>query len=400
MDSLEVRASVSLASLFGLRMLGLFIIMPVFSIDAERLAGGDNEFLVGLAIGIFGLTQALFQLPFGAISDRVGRKPVIVVGLLVFALGSFIAAGTQDIHWVIVGRALQGAGAISAVVMALLADLTREESRTRAMAAVGVTIGLSFAVSIMVATPLYRLIGMDGLFALIGVLALLGLGLTVWVVPPEPPWHRHAPRGSAPAPALFDRQLAPIHLGTFALQTVQTALFIVIPPALVHAAGLAVADQWKLYLPVVLVSFAFMRSPIRYAERTGRVKAVWLASAVVVVLSQLAFVWVLDSLWGIALALLAYFAAYNLLASILPSMAARLAPAGSRGAAIGVYNTMQSLGSFAGGALGGWMMKHYGGPAVFASGVVLLALWLFVLVVPMRLPAGAAAAVPGSSAGA
>jgi MFS family permease len=419
MSPLEVRASISLASLFALRMLGLFLILPVFAVHAEHLPGGQNHTLVGLALGIYGLTQGVLQLPFGAASDRLGRKRVIIFGLLVFAAGSFIAAAARDIQWIIVGRGVQGAGAISAAVMALLADLTTDEHRTKAMAIVGASIGGMFALSMMAGPLLYRLIGMPGMFLLMGALSLAGVLVTRYVVPHADPHtahhadaahavHHEVAQVSASGTGgsdlrrsgMFETELLRLHYGIFALQTVQVALFVVVPGALAGAAGLPLADHWKVYLPVVLLSFAFMLPPMRAAERSGHMKAVFIGAIGVMLAAQLALYWSLASLWGIAVSLLVYFSAFNLLAALLPSLISRMAPARGRGRAIGVYNTMQSLGSFVGGAAGGWMMQHYGGNAVFVLGGVLIAGWL-VIALPMRPPQRRAAGqgVPAQSLG-
>jgi len=403
MSPLEVRASISLASLFALRMLGLFLILPVFAVHALSLAGGGDRTLVGLALGVYGLTQAVLQLPFGIASDRLGRKKVIVFGLLVFAAGSFVAAVAQDIHWTIAGRALQGAGAISAAVMAMLADMTSEANRTRAMAIVGATIGLMFAVSMMAGPLLYRVIGMAGMFALMGILSLLGVLVTLFVIPPEGAAaashagdlashagdlasHAGELRAGAAQAAPHARastELLRLNYGIFALQTVQMALFVVVPTALVQQSGLPLAEHWKVYLPVVLLSFLLMMPPLQWAERHGRVKETFLVCVGVMLAVQAALFGSLSHLYALAACLLVYFAAFNLLAAMLPSMISRLAPPGTRGKAIGVYNTMQSLGSFAGGVAGGLLSQHFGGPAVFLFGGALIAVWLLVAI-PMR----------------
>ena len=262
----ELRASLSLSSIFALRMLGMFLILPVFAVHARSPPGGDNATLVGLAMGIYGLTQAFGQIPFGAASDKYGRKRIIVIGLLLFAAGSFIAAFAQSLAWVIVGRALQGAGAISAAVTAFVADTTREEQRTKAMAMVGGSIGLTFALSLIAAPVLYAVIGMSGIFTLTGILSLLAILVVVFVVPPAPP--------KLPA----SRELMRLNFGVFALHLAQMAMFVVVPAALVQHADLPVASHWKVYLPVVLVSFVMMLPPILIGERRSKMKQVFLAA--------------------------------------------------------------------------------------------------------------------------
>jgi MFS family permease len=381
MSSAELRAGASLAGVFGLRMLGLFLILPVFAVHAPRLSGGDNLTLVGLALGAYGLAQAILQIPFGMASDRWGRKPVIYAGLVVFAAGSFLAAGADDIWTVIAGRALQGAGAISSVVVALAADLTREQHRAKTRAMIGSMIGLVFALSLVAAPPLYRWIGMGGLFALTGLLALAAMGVVRSMVP-EAPTHLHAPP-KGDGGGVLQLELLRLHLGIFVLHVVQMAMFVVVPLRLV-AAGLDLTGHWKIYLPVVLVSFAFMVPPILYADRRQRPKPVLLGAVTLLALGQALFIGA-EGLLAYAALLLVFFAAFNVLEAILPSLVSRYAPAHARGTAIGVYNTAQTLGLFVGGLTGGWVAARFGGAAVFAFCGALGALWL-VVALGMRPP--------------
>src|SRR5687767_4256801 len=373
MNPTELRAGISLAGVFGLRMLGLFLILPVFAVHAPQLTGGDNLTLVGIALGAYGLSQACLQIPFGAASDRWGRKPVIYFGLVVFAAGSFLAATATDIWTTIAGRTLQGAGAISSVVVALAADLTREQHRTKVMAMIGATIGLSFALSLVAAPALYRWIGMAGLFALTGVLSLAAIGVVRSLVPEGPPRH-----SAPPVPAgrlLLDAGLLRLNFGIFVLHLVQMAMFVVVPPLLVGA-GLALGDHWMMYLPVVLASFAFMVPPILYADRRNRPKPVMLGAVALLAAVQGAFALGATGMAGFALLLVAFFAAFNVLEALLPSLVSRMAPARSRGKAIAVYNTTQTLGLFFGGLLGGWVGKNYGTTEVFVLCALLSVLWL------------------------
>jgi MFS family permease len=377
MSATEIRAGISLASIFGLRMLGLFLILPVFAVHARGLPGGDNAVLVGLALGIYGLTQGILQIPFGAASDRFGRKPVIVVGLILFAAGSFVAAAGQDIATVIVGRALQGAGAISAAVTAFLADATREQHRTKAMAMVGSTIGLTFALSLVGAPPLYAAVGMGGLFALTGVLSVAAIGVVLWLVPPAPAKIVHEDTTHW-RDVVLDRELARLNFGIFVLHLVQMAMFMVVPVLLVERGGLAVAQHWRVYLPVVLLSFVLMLPPIVAAERHGRNKAVFTGAIVVLLAVQLGFLWLAPSVWTLALWMLLFFVAFNVLEAMLPSLTSRVAPPSQKGLALGVYNTTQAIGLAAGGILGGWIIRHFDRPAVFGCAAVLVAVWWLV----------------------
>jgi MFS family permease len=378
MSPAEIRAGLSLGSLFALRMLGLFLILPVFAVHAPKLAGGDDLTLVGLALGAYGLTQAFLQIPYGLAADRYGRKRVIVFGLVLFAAGSFVAATATDIYVTILGRAIQGAGAIAAAVMALAADLTREEHRTKTMAIIGASIGLMFALSLVAAPALYRAIDMAGIFALTGALALVGIWVTLQVVPHEPA--THAPAGADLAPAtvggvLRNAQLARLNFGIFALHVAQMAMFVVIPPLLVDRGGLAVTDHWKVYLPVVAASFVLMIPPLLAAERHGRSRRLFLGSIAVVGLAQVWLTGWATGLGNIALGLLAFFVGFNLLEAAIPSLVTRVAPARARATALGVYNTTQALGLFVGGVLGGVVAKHFGASGVFALSAGLMALW-------------------------
>ena len=376
MSPQERRVGASLASIFALRMLGLFLILPVFSVHAKTLPGGDNLALVGFALGAYGLTQAFFQIPYGVASDYFGRKLVIVVGLLVFALGSFVAAWAPDMTWIIVGRVLQGAGAISAAVTALAADLTREQHRTKVMAMIGSSIGLVFALSLVGAPVLYGWIGMSGLFVLTGVLALAAIGLLLKAVPPAP-----APHGHEKLPlrrVLFDADLLRLNLGIFTLHMVQMAMFVVLPHALVDFGGLPPAAHWQVYLPAVLVSFVVMVPAIIAAERKDKMRPVFLAAVGLLTVVQIGLYVLHDNLWLLALWLLLFFVAFNVLEATLPSLVSRTAPPAAKGAALGVYNTTQAIGLFIGGAAGGYIAQHFSDNAVFAACTGLALIWLVV----------------------
>jgi MFS family permease len=379
MSSQELRAGASLAGIFGLRMLGLFLILPVFAVHAPKLTGGDNQMLVGAALGAYGLAQALLQVPFGMASDRLGRKPVIVAGLVIFALGSFVAASATDIWTAIAGRTLQGAGAISSVVVALAADLTREQHRTKTMAMIGAMIGFSFALSLVAAPALYRVIGMGGLFVLTGVLSLAAIAVVVLVVPlPRPHAVAKAAAGVLRA-ALLDAELLRLNAGIFVLHAVQMAMFVVVPPLLVTA-GLPLSEHWQLYLPVVLASFALMLPPVLQADRRNAARGVMLASIALLAAVQAALANAGASIAVLALLLVAFFTAFNVLEALIPSLVSRIAPEQARGAAIGVYNTTQTLGLFVGGVAGGWIAGRYGAAAVFGACALLTLAWLAVAI--------------------
>ncbi len=387
MSPLERRATAGLAGIYGLRMLGLFLILPVFALYAERLPGSPSHTLIGLALGAYGVTQAILQIPFGWASDRFGRKPVIYFGLLLFAVGSFIAAATDNIYFIILGRALQGAGAISAAVMAMAADLTSDQNRSKAMALIGASIGVTFALSLVLGPTLDALIGVSGIFALTGVLALAAIAV-VRVLIPNPPlssFHEDAePQPEKFMDILHDSQLMRLNYGAFALHAVLMALFVVLPFSL-RDAGLEGNHHWQVYLPVVSLSFVVMLPAMLYADRAGKTKTVF-ALAVATLLAGAVLLAELDgSLLKISFGMLVFFAAFNLLEALLPSLVTRTAPAGAKGTAIGIYSSIQFFGAFAGAALSGWLSERYGGESVFLFCALLVLIWS-ILALTMRAP--------------
>lgn len=385
MTPLELRASIGLSGIFGLRLLGMFVILPVFAIYAERLPGGNDLTLVGIAIGAYGLTQAILQIPFGWWSDRYGRKPVVYVGLVIFAVGSFVAALAPNIYIVILGRILQGAGAISAAVIALTADLTREEQRAKAMAMIGSTIGLSFALSLIAAPWLNRIIGVPGIFALTGLLALAGI-LVMWRYIPDAPARPPAPGRALKDfwQVLKDPQLARLNWGIFALHAVLMALFIVVPFSL-RDAGLAVDEHWQVYLPVMLGSFVLMLPPIMQAGNAVLLRRWFIIAVAVLLTAHLALPWLSANLWLLSLFLLAFFVPFNVLEAMLPTLTTRLAPAHAKGTAVGLYSSIQFFGTFLGAVAGGMLYKYWGPTGVIVFDVVLLVIWL-ILAFGMRVP--------------
>ena len=381
----ERRTGMSLAAIFGLRMLGLFLVLPVFAVFAQGFPGGDDLTLVGLALGAYGLTQACLQIAWGSASDRWGRKPVIIAGLILFAIGSAVAALAPDIHWIIVGRVLQGAGAISAAVTALAADLTREQHRTKVMAMIGSSIGLVFAGSLVAAPILYATIGMSGIFWLTGALALAAIVVLLKLVPAAPPPVAGPP--VALATVLLEPQLARLNFGVFALHLTQTAMWVLVPSALIQHGGLPVAEHWKVYLPAVLLSFVVMVPAVIAAEKKGRMKPVFLGAIALLLLVQAGFYFAGQSLWALALWLTLFFVAFNILEATQPSLISRIAPPQAKGKALGLYNTLQAVGLFVGGAAGGLLAQHLGSGAVFAACALLALAWLALarsLQVPQR----------------
>ena len=389
----ERRASGALALVFALRMLGLFIVLPVFALEAARLPGGDDPARVGFAMGLYGLTQAFLQIPFGIASDRFGRKPTIVAGLLVFAAGSAIAAWAPDLTWLSIGRAVQGAGAISAAVTAFLADVTRDSVRTKAMAMVGASIALMFALSLVIAPLLAGWVGLPGIFGMTCTLALLGIAVVLWVAPPEPRVHRPSDmqqvRGGL-GEALRHAGLLRLNLGVFVLHAVQLAMWMAVPAMLVQA-GLAKADHWQVYLPAVAASLLVMGGVLFPMERKGRLRAAFLIAIALIGVVQFGLWWLARSgaapgLWALGGLMFVFFIGFNTLEASQPSLVSKLAPAHARGAALGVYNTLQSVGFFVGGAVGGWLARAHGASGLFAVCALATLVWL-VAAWPMQAPA-------------
>ena len=382
MSPAERRAGISLASIFALRMLGLFLILPVFAVHAHGMPGGDNAALVGMAIGAYGLTQAFLQIPFGTASDRFGRKPVIIFGLVLFVIGSMVAALAEDVQMVIVGRVIQGAGAISAAVTALAADLTRDQHRTKVMAMIGSSIGLVFAVSMVAAPLLYSLIGMSGLFWLTAVLAAAAIFTVIFIVPAAPPVPRAIGRFSE---VLGNGQLMRLNFGVFALHLMQTAMWVLVPAGLVQA-GLPMAEHWKVYLPAVLVSFVVMVPAIIMAEKKGAMKRVFNSAIALLLLVQVGLYMEGGAgMWPLAILLTLFFVAFNVLEATQPSWISKIAPPHAKGTALGIYNTLQSVGVFLGGALGGWLAQNVGSGSVSILGGGLALAWL-ILAAGMKAP--------------
>ncbi|HEY5789439.1 MAG TPA: MFS transporter [Gammaproteobacteria bacterium] len=382
----ERRAASSLAVIYALRMLGLFMILPVFALYAEHL-DGVTPLTVGLAISAYGLTQALFQIPFGLASDYLGRKPVIVFGLLLFAAGSVVAGLAESIEGVIVGRALQGSGAIAAAVLALAADLTREEVRTRVMAFIGASIGMSFALALVLGPVLNRAVGVPGIFFLTAALALGGIAVVTLLVPRAPIIrHRDAePVRGQFAAVLRDPELLRLDAGILVLHAILTATFVVLPLVLRDRAGLPAADHWLLYLPVLVLSLALMVPFVIVAERRRKLREVFLGAIGVLGCAQLGLYLAAGSLAGLVVALVVMFAAFNLLEASLPSLVSKIAPASRKGTAMGVYSTAQFFGAFLGGALGGAAHGAFGATGVFLFCAGLTVTWLL-LALPMRPP--------------
>ena len=373
MNPSELRSTLALAGIFGLRMLGLFLLLPIFSIHARGLPGGEQAFLVGLTLGIFNIVQACFHIPLGRLSDRIGRKPVVLWGLSLFIAGALISATKDDLLWIAIGRGVMGAGAISAAVSAWVADLTREQVRTRAMAIVGGSIALSFALSLVIAAPIYRVISLSGMFVVLAILGAIAMLVTYYVLPST---HPEVEVQQASLKEVFFRpELMRLNVGVFVLNATQVAMFLVVPRLLVDA-GLPLSSHWEIYLPIVLLSFVLMAPAIIYGEKKQKLRTVLLAAIVLLLIAEWIFTQA-NSVMTIATALLVYFVGFNLLEALQPSLVSRFAKE-SKGTALGIYNTTQSIGLFSGAVIGGYLMDSHGDLSVFVVGAALLVCWLII----------------------
>lgn len=382
MNPSELRSTLALAGIFGLRMLGLFLLLPVFSIHAHGLPGGEHALWVGLTLGIFNIVQACFYIPLGRLSDRIGRKPVVLWGLSLFVAGALICAAQDDLLWIAIGRGVMGAGAVSAAISAWVADLTREQVRTRAMALVGGSIALSFALSLVIAAPIYRLISLSGIFVVLAVLGIGAMFVAYYILPstkPEPKVQQ------ASLKEVFLRpELMRLNAGVFVLHATQVAMFLVVPRLLVQA-GLPLASHWQVYLPVVLLSFFLMAPILIFGEKKQQLRTILLVAIVLLLIAEFVFTST-HSIIGIAIALLIYFVGFNLLEALQPSLVSRFAKE-SKGTALGVYNTTQSIGLFTGAVIGGYLMDSLGDLSVFTMGAALLLCWLIIAWSMRELPA-------------
>jgi len=379
MSASEKRATWSLASVYALRMLGLFMILPVLPLFAEQLEGSTPA-LIGLAMGIYGLPQVLLQIPFGLLSDKFGRKKIILIGLSLFFIGSVIAALSSTIYGVLIGRAFQGAGAVSAVVMALVADLTQEVHRTKAMAMIGASIGASFGIGMVAGPIISGFGGVQMVFAATAVLTLLAMLSVLYVVPNPQKSKLHRDAEFVPEQAmsaLKNPDLLRLDYGIFVQHLLLMAIFVVIP-SLMRQAGLQAGQEWQVYLPVFATSMAVMIPFIILAEKKRKMKAVFLGAVAVLALSTLGLSFLHEELISIIGLLWVFFCGFNLLEATLPSLISKTAPADLKGTAMGAYSSSQFMGLFLGGALGGWFNGRYGVTAVFLFCAVMAFSWFLV----------------------
>jgi MFS family permease len=382
----EKRATWSLASIYALRMLGLFMILPVLSLFAQELEGSTDA-LMGLAIGIYGISQAILQIPFGLMSDRFGRKKIIIIGLILFLIGSIIAALSTTIYGVLLGRAIQGSGAIAAPIMALVADLTQEVHRTKAMALIGLSIGVSFGVAITAGPVIAGFIGVHGIFWLIAALSLIAIWVVCYRVPNPRQSKVHRDAELVPdqfSTILKNKELLRLNYGIFILHAILTASFVVVP-LLMRDAGLLPAEHWKVYLPVFIISMAAIIPFVILAEKKRKMKPVFIGAIAALVLADLGLMQFNATLSGIIAFLWLFFTGFNLLEATLPSLISKTAPADLRGTAMGVYSTSQFLGAGIGGGVGGWCYGAYGAAGVFLFCALAATTWL-ILSLSMKPP--------------
>ena len=379
----ELQSSLALALIFFLRMFGLFLILPVFVLYAETLPDATPT-LIGLALGCYGLTQALFQIPFGMISDRIGRKPVIVAGLLIFMLGSVIAGSADSIFIIILGRALQGTGAIAAAIMALAADLTRDTQRSKAMALIGISIGFAFALAFIAGPALNPLIGVPGLFYLGAGLAVLAIITLYTLVPTPDKYHHHAYQDELAGnllPILVDKKLLRLYLSIFILHMILMASFVVIPLTLRDLAGVVPDNHWQIYLPVLVISALIMLPFLILGERYNKTGLFFYGAVLLMILAQSGlYIWHM-SVTSIIIVLILFFLAFNYLEATLPALITKAAPLSKKGTALGIYSTSQFIGTFTGGLAGGYLYDHFGLESIFIFGGIVSIIWLSALLI-------------------
>ena len=379
MTPVELRATWGLGTVFSLRMLGMFMVLPVLTTYGMALQGA-SEALIGLAIGIYGLAQAIFQIPFGLLSDRIGRKPLIVGGLLIFVIGSVIAAMTTSIWGVILGRALQGSGAIAAAVMALLSDLTREQNRTKAMAFIGISFGITFAIAMVLGPIITNALGLHALFWMIALLASAGIVITLLVVPSASNHVLNRESGIVKGSirdVLANSRLVKLNIGILCLHILLMSSFVALPGQF-EQAGLPAAEHWKVYLVTMLVAFAAVLPFIIYAEVKRRMKRVFVGCVALVLEAEVVLWGAGNHFWTLVIGVQLFFIGFNLMEAILPSLVSKESPPGYKGTAMGLYSTSQFLGVAIGGSMGGWVYGHIDAQSVFLVGALVAFVWLLV----------------------
>lgn len=378
MNAFEIKSVLGIAFIYILRMLGLFIVLPILSVYLLEISANDSKFLVGLGFGIYGLTQALLQIPFGLLSDYFGRKKMIIIGLVIFLCGSILVASFTSIYLVILGRALQGAGAISAVLLALLSDLTRDEIRTKAMGIIGASIGITFGVSIILAPLLNKYIGFQGIFWVIGMLTILAILMVVFHIPTPIKAKSEKLLLSNFFEVLSNKTFLKLDYGIFSLHASQIVMFMTIP-VILNQLGYPVEYHWQVYLPVFVLSIVFMVPMIIFAQRKSLIKKLFLGNVLALIIVQILFIYYSDSKQNIMLILLIYFVGFNFLEATLPSLISRISPKNAKGFVLGIYNSSQSFGIFAGGFFGGLILTYFSNNSIYILSACLLIVWFLLM---------------------
>ncbi|AKO64913.1 hypothetical protein VI34_04245 [Methylophilales bacterium MBRSG12] len=379
MTSFEIKSTLGIAFIYMLRMLGLFIVLPIMSIYLSGLGAGASTFLIGLTFGIYGLTQALFQIPFGILSDRFGRKKIIVIGLCIFFIGSLVIFFSESLIMIALGRALQGAGAISAVLLALLADLTTDKARTKSMAIIGASIGLTFGISIVLSPILNTYLGFQNIFMLIAILSLIAMAVVIYYIPNPIRYSRNERIDYPIKKIIFDKVFLKLDYGIFALHASQIIMFMMIP-LMLNGIGYPIKYHWQIYLPVFVLSMLAIIPMIILSSKKKMLRSFFLINVFLLIFVQYLFMNWSDSKQSIMITLLIYFIAFNFLEATLPSLISRLSPKNLKGLVLGAYNTSQSLGIFVGGILGGFIATQYNDQAIFILSGILLAFWLALMI--------------------
>jgi len=379
MTSFEIKSTLGIAFIYMLRMLGLFIVLPIMSIYLSEFSAGASTFLIGLTFGIYGLTQALFQIPFGILSDRFGRKKIIIIGLCIFFIGSLVIFFSESLIMITLGRALQGAGAISAVLLALLADLTTDKARTKSMAIIGASIGLTFGISIVLSPILNTYLGFQNIFMLIAIMSLIAMAVVIYYIPNPKRYLRNERIDYLIRKIIFDKVFLKLDYGIFALHASQIIMFMMIP-LMLNGIGYPIKYHWQIYLPVFVLSMLAIIPMIILSSKKKMLRSFFLLNIFLLIFVQYLFMNWSDSKQSIMITLLIYFIAFNFLEATLPSLISRLSPKNLKGLVLGAYNTSQSLGIFVGGILGGFIATQYDDQAIFVFSGVLLAGWLAVMI--------------------
>lgn len=379
MTSFEIKSTLGIAFIYILRMLGLFIVLPIMSLHLTDLSEYSSTFMIGLAFGMYGLTQALFQIPFGILSDKFGRKKMILLGLFIFLVGSIFIYFSQSLIMIIIGRGLQGAGAISAVLLALLADLTTDSSRTKSMAIIGASIGLTFGISIVLSPILNSYLGFENIFLMIAILTLIAMGILIRYIPAPINLAKNKDKKTSYKQVIFDKVFLKLDLGIFSLHASQIIMFMMIP-VMLNNIGYPIKYHWQIYLPVFVLSILAIVPMILLSSKKQMLKTFFLGSIILLILVQYLFINWSDSKQNIMIILLIYFVGFNFLEATLPSLISRLSPKNLKGLVLGAYNTSQSLGIFMGGILGGFIASRYGNQTIFIVSALFLLIWLFTMI--------------------